>query len=552
MPLVAGCVESLIAKLAKGLRVEHKKTIKFSNGTEMPADYYSPKKNKYTPESFDAAEYIFPEPVDPFSEWAVPPFPLECLPKAIRDFAIEESAGSGFDAGGYAVCALASLSGLIDQQTRLAATASWKEPPMLWLGIVSQSGSGKSPVIRSGMQFSKKIDKELQQSSMQATQSWRGDNAGKKKDDRDPQPPWQQLIVTDTTVEALANVLADNPRGVLVHADELTRWIGSMDCYAGKGADRDRGCYLEAYDGGPRMINRAVKGNTFLRNWSVAILGGIQPEKLAAMFNQSHAAASDGLYQRFLVYCLQPAHDFDVFAKQQWFSVVNLQRIADEVNEWSMSGRISESHPELTDDAKHAFQVYCNALRELQSRTPESRFAEHLGKYPGMVLRLTLTLHCIERAAEGQWSHEVGLETFIRAQTIMACLYRHSEAAYSKLSENVRSERLLQSIASAILAKTWAIFTYADLTRHCKPWRDCKTRLEREDSLSKLVEMGWLHDVTEVSAGVGRRPQGKFLVNPLVHTMFSDVAEQAAEDRARRHAAIQLAGIARHQAKGQE
>ena len=533
--------------------MQNKKTIKFSNGTEMPADYYSPKKNKYTPESFEAAEYIFPELVDPFSEWAVPPLPLECVPEAIRDFAFEECAGSGFDAGGYAICTIAGLSALIDQRARLAATASWKEPPLLWLGIVSQSGSGKSPVIRSGLQFAKKIDKELQQNSMQAAEAWRSDNSAKKKDDREPQPPWKQLVVSDTTVEALANVLADNPRGVLLHADELTRWIGSMDCYGGKGADRDRGCYLEAYDGGSRVINRAVKGNTFLHNWSVAILGGIQPEKLAAMFNQSHAAASDGLYQRFLVYCLQPANEFDVFAKRQTFSVVNVQRIADTIDGWSQSGRISESHPELTDDAKHAFQVYCNAMRDLQARTPESRFAEHLGKYPGMVLRLTLSLHCVERAAADHWAHEVELETYIRAQSIMACLYRHSEAAYSKIAENVRSEKLMQSIASAILAKTWSVFTYADLTRHCKPWRDCKTRLEKEDALSKLVEMGWLQDVTEAaSPGIGRRPQGKFMVNPLVHKTFADVAAQAAKDRAIRHDAIQLAGIKRHNAKAHE
>jgi hypothetical protein len=43
-----------------------------------------------------------------------------------------------------------------------------------------------------------------------------------------------------------------------------------------------------------------------VEDFSVGILAGIQPEKLAQLFKKS-GGGSDGLYQRFLIYCLRPA-----------------------------------------------------------------------------------------------------------------------------------------------------------------------------------------------------------------------------------------------------
>ena len=499
----------------------------------------------------DAAEYVFPELTNPFSDWAVPAFPMDCVPEALSEFARNESAMSGFDAGGYAISTLVALSALINQCGRVSITDSYKQPPMLWFGLVSESGEGKSPVINAAMQFPKKVDKHLQHLSREAREQWETANAfADKKAEKPPAPAWKQLVVSDTTVEALALVLKDNPRGVLLHADELTRWIGQMDAYSGKGADKDRGNYLEAYDGGARMINRAVKGNTYVPNWSMSAIGGIQPEKLASMFNKAQATSSDGLYQRFIVYCLQPSGDLDVFASTNPFSVTNVQQIADTIFQWGESGLFTKNSLLLEVDAKLAFQHYANAMRKVQKYTPEARFSEHLGKYAGFAIRLTYALHVIECAAVGEWRDSANVETFNRAKKILNCLYHHSAAAYSKLSESVKSNHLLQAIATTILAKGWAIFTSVELTRYCKAWRDTDNRHEKDAAISKLIDMGWLLDVTDAPRlGAGRPAQGRFIVNPEVHKRFSDVATLAVEERASRFAALNAAGVSRRQSK---
>ena len=38
-----------------------------------------------------------------------------------------------------------------------------------------------------------------------------------------------QLLTVDATVEALASVIASNPRGVLMERDELTGWVLAMN-----------------------------------------------------------------------------------------------------------------------------------------------------------------------------------------------------------------------------------------------------------------------------------------------------------------------------------
>jgi len=92
-------------------------------------------------------------------------------------------------------------------------------------------------------------------------------------------PPARRLLVADCTVEALSEILADNPRGVLAYADELAGWFGAFDQYRAHGG-RDRALWLESWNGGPTHVDRVRRGHVLVPNWSVCIVGGIQPEPM--------------------------------------------------------------------------------------------------------------------------------------------------------------------------------------------------------------------------------------------------------------------------------
>jgi Protein of unknown function (DUF3987) len=419
---------------------------------------------------------------------------------------------------------------------------------MIWLGIVSESGGGKSPVIDAGMKFAKSINSDMVRESNNAKATWWTFNKGLKQADREPPPPWQQLVIHDATVEAMVDVLKDNPSGVILCSDELTRWIGQMDYYSGKGGgDRDRAYWLEAYDGREISMNRKSNGNVFVENWSASVIGGIQPGKLAEAYAKSSGGGSDGLYQRFNLYCMQPSKDMSLYAVHNAKAENFLQVVAKRIQKWSKSGLIANDKPRLNEEAVQFFQDYGNNMRTVQKTTGNPRLSEHIGKFVGFLGRLSLVLHVIECAEANSWTHVVGIETVRRADKILACLFRHSEASYQLMEEKFSGSTLMQDIANTILAKGYKQFTCGDLMRNCGGWRKVEPFLQ-QSALTKLEEMGWILDITEgLGGGRGRPTKGRFIVNPAVHEKFERITESITSERSRRHAAITSLGINRKQ-----
>ena len=110
-------------------------------------------------------------------------------------------------------------------------------------------------------------------------------------------PKQRRLRLEDTTIEAAQEVLKDSPDGVLCIQDELAGWFGAMDKYAGRGATKDRGFWLQSFHGGPYALNRIARGAAMIENLSISLLGGIQPEPMRKIAADT---IDDGLLQRLI------------------------------------------------------------------------------------------------------------------------------------------------------------------------------------------------------------------------------------------------------------
>ena len=105
-------------------------------------------------------------------------------------------------------------------------------------------------------------------------------------------------------MEALQDILGRQNRGIGVLRDELSGWLGSLEKYAGaKGSGADRAFFLQAWNGGPNVIDRVSRGTIPINELLVAICGGIQPDRL----RQFHDLTDDGLWQRFIPIIVAPA-----------------------------------------------------------------------------------------------------------------------------------------------------------------------------------------------------------------------------------------------------
>ena len=155
------------------------------------------------------------------------------------------------------------------------------------------------------------------QESKKARQEW---EAGKKAHEKDrennpppgPEPPQRRAIVKDITREALALILADNPRGVLCDPDEASAWTGAFNEYKGKGGS-DRQFWLSVWSCTPVSVDRkGGRESTYVPYPFAGVVAGMPPAMLGSL---SEARGRD---DGFLDRCLFAFPDRSAFPPQHW------------------------------------------------------------------------------------------------------------------------------------------------------------------------------------------------------------------------------------------
>jgi hypothetical protein len=116
----------------------------------------------------------------------------------------------------------------------------------------------------------------------------------------EPEAPRDRRYVTnDCTYEALREILAGNPNGLLAFRDELVSLLKTLDREEHAAA---RGFFLSAWNGtGGYTFDRIIRGHTHIEAACVSLLGSTQPGRLAEYVRRavSGGAGDDGLIQRF-------------------------------------------------------------------------------------------------------------------------------------------------------------------------------------------------------------------------------------------------------------
>ena len=178
------------------------------------------------------------------------PFPVDALPEPVRSFVVAGAKSLGCDESFIALPVLAMLGAAIGNTRRLLVKRGWTEPPILWTVIIGNSGSCKSPAIELALKpvkdrqrdaFRVYADEVAQHRTdelehVKALDSWKRSKGAGEPPTSPIEPVAERYLADDTTVESLAGLLRNQPRGLLVARDELAGWMGGFDRYAnGKG-----------------------------------------------------------------------------------------------------------------------------------------------------------------------------------------------------------------------------------------------------------------------------------------------------------------------------
>ncbi len=199
-------------------------------------------------------------------------FPLEALPSAIREFVAEGAEALPVPYELLAIPALVAAGAAIGNARGVQLKEGWQEKPSLYAAVICNSGTMKSPALE-------KATFPVKKHQTSDRRTW----------------------TSDATVESLARLLTEHPRGLLVIRDEWAGWVNSMNQYKdGKGADIE--FYLSVWGGQSFVVDRVgvgAKGTPlFIDRPFVSVVGGIPPDVLQELGQA--AGIADGFFPRIL------------------------------------------------------------------------------------------------------------------------------------------------------------------------------------------------------------------------------------------------------------
>jgi CRISPR-associated protein Cmr3 len=373
-------------------------------------------------------------------------------------------------------------------------------PSILWGGLVGETGSGKSHIINTLTQPLKDIQAELYQNyqnRLAAYQTALREYDRRKKNEDAGEPPEKpktiSLYAANYTLEAVAQILGQQPdRGLLITPDELAVFLGSMDAYRKRGADRAH--WLSLYNGDALKVDRKTSDQIFVRYTSVSIIGGIQPSILQKIW-QEDRDFGDGLWSRFawVRVPLVPR------SRAQTGPIHNPRKLLENVYR-----RLQALPPQqhvLDDEGHRLWEEWESEIDELILTEPNEQIRATLPKTKERAARIALVLHCLDAACAGTIpSKVVPASTLARAIHFTRWLQNQTKLLYGELGESSSPE------ASLVIrfVKRFQGAGPIDL-RRCRAWWPARRKpamSEIRKFVEGVVQMGqarWLdHKTVEV------------------------------------------------------
>jgi hypothetical protein len=339
-----------------------------------------------------------------------------------------------------------------------------------------------------------------------------------------PQKPEERRYKTNNaTIEKISELLNNNPRGLLYFRDELTGWLATLDK---EGHEPDRAFYLETWNGycpGGYDTDRILRGSIHTTNMCLAILGGIQPDKLLRYLWETMNGYNDGLLQRFQVSVWPDWVHSELVdeypntsAKNRAFETI--AKLA-QMNFREQGANLDTYDPipfyRFSPDAQELFYRWLKKLQRKIKNPDESPYiAQHLTKYRKLFPALALTFHLI-RIADGAPGGPVTLECAELAAAWCEYLESHARRIYGL----VLDARLQAAAKLADKIRRGALrdgFTVRDVYR--QNWRFLNQRELVQAACDELVEADWLRErITQPAfgqVGVSGRGKMEYFVNP--------------------------------------
>jgi len=474
----------------------------------------------------DSATAWTPEPAKVLSTSApivaYQPFPVEILPEPLRSFVAQAGKAIGCDTAFVALPLLAGLASAIGNTRRIGLKRIWSEPAIIWAAIVGDSGTMKSPAMELALKplrrrQSKAIKQHVEEMEGYKIEAMRYelDLASWKKSGGEGLPPAEpqspvlpRCWCDDTTIEALAVLLLQNWRGLLMVRDELAGWLGGFDRYAqGKGSEVAK--WIEMHGGRSIMVDRKTGQSRTIHvpRAAVSVAGGIQPATLQRALGRAYF--ENGLAARLLL--ANPPRrakrwteaEVDPATEQAITTVFD--RLFDLEPVEGPDGDPEPGIVRLSPSAKAAWVKFYNEHAEEQVDLSGDLSAAW-SKLEGYAARLALIVHLV-RWAWGDITdpEEVDERSIITGIDLSRWFGQETRRVYDILNES-EEDRNRRELIERIMRKSGRL-TARDLQRCSRAY---PTSEAAEAALDDLVEAGFGRWEQLPAGEKGGRPTRRF------------------------------------------
>jgi hypothetical protein len=412
---------------------------------------------RYEPDQATTAlvEGHFQQMMMPESSWN--PFPVDILPKCLGQFIETVSNSMMIDPSLVALPALSALASAIGNSRRIKLKNGWTEPSIIWTTVIAESGSTKSPPF---------------EAVMQPLREWQDCDKGR-------------TLTANATIEAIAKVLSENPRGIILARNELSGWFASFGEYK-LGPFGDVSTWLELNEGKSIVNDRVANGTLKIARSNVSVSGTIQPSILATVLKPEFR--QNGLLARFLLAAphekekVWTEHDIPDSASQEWRDLI-----------WSLLAIADEKELLLGQDqeAKKMFIVFYNHYNKQRKDLPVEA-SDMRAAYPKLIAyaaRIALVVQMVRYVGEGGRADIIEAESMAAAIKLVEWFKNETMRVYGLLAgakKQAQEESLLDFIR-----RQGGKASARDVQRNYRPCRNQKAE-EIEQALMELAKDGRL------------------------------------------------------------
>lgn len=490
-------------------------------------------------------EWGDPEPLPNLP--AVPDFEPGLLPESFRAWLMDVAERVQCPPDFPAVAAMVSLATVVGRQCgiRPKRADDWLVVPNLWGAIVGRPGTLKSPALSEPLKPLRRLEGKAREIHAEALREHEaacliaterkavGKEAIRRalKQNQDPaslawetagdtpaSPARQRYLTSDSTVEALGELLAANPRGLLVFRDELTGLLRSLER---EGQETSRAFYLESWNATDGFTyDRIGRGTVDIPAVCLSVLGGIQPGPLGAYLSGAMAGGGgdDGLLQRFQLTVWPDVtgewRDVDRWPDSQakalaWATFERLDRLDLRALGAEQDKEDGIPYLRFDDAAQELFREWRGELeRRLRAGEEHPALEAHLAKYRSLVPSLALLRHLADHPEGGP----VGEDACLAACAWAEYLEGHARRLYAPAvaGESHAGRELLRHLIRGDLTGP---FTLREVTR--KGWRSLD-RTGALGALDLLAEHGYLAAEVRNPTEIGGRPSLLYHINPQI------------------------------------